>query len=85
MDRVLKYNLSLDRYATPSELDIKVEDEEEKTEDKPVEEKTEDKPVEEKTDEPEIKIDDILLNNDYVNFDDAKVETVQEEQKHDDL
>jgi heat shock protein beta len=72
MDRVLKYNLSLDRYATASELDIKVEDEEEVVaEEKPVEEaKTEEAKTEEAS---EVKIEDVVNTE--------KIEEV----KHDDL
>ncbi len=75
MDRVLKYNLSLDRYATASELDIKIEDEEDKVEETKTEEK-----VEQSSD---VNIGD-YINTDYVKVDDLKVEKV-EEVKHDDL
>jgi hypothetical protein len=73
MNRVLNHNLNLDRYAPAAELDIKIDEEEEK----PVEEaKTEEVKTEEvKTEEPEIKLDDV------VKIEDLNVESV----KHDDL
>ena len=95
MDRVLKYNLNLDRYAAPAELDIKIEEEE-----KPVEEEAkieEPKAEENKTETEEVKVEEVKAEEvkteevkteqpeikleDAVKIDDVKVESVT----HDDL
>ena len=83
MDRVLKYNLNLNRYEEPSNLDIQVEEDEPKVEEN-LETKNEDviEPRSEDVIEPKVEV--IEPNVEDVKVD-VQTEEVKESEKRDDL